>query len=206
VRVIDENGEALGVMSSREALRRALEGEKDLVEIAPQAVPPVCRIIDYGKFVYEQQKREKVQKKAQKQMELKEIRLRAGTDTHDLEFKVRHSRGFLEEGHKVKATVMFRGREIVHQDIGRALLQKFIDALADVSKVDQAMKTEGRFLSVTLAPEVKKKAAAPKKKPENGEQRTENKERRTETAKPAASDNPPSTSEQIPATSDTQSE
>ncbi len=165
VRVIDENGDQLGVMTSREALRRAQEAEKDLVEIAPQAVPPVCRIIDYGKFSYEQQKREKIQKKSQQQKELKEIRLRAGTDTHDLDFKVRHSRGFLEDGHKVKASVMFRGREIVHQEIGRALLQKFIDALADVSKVDQDMRTEGRVLSVTLAPDGKKKTA-PKRKPE----------------------------------------
>lgn len=157
VRVTGQNGESPGVMSVREALRLAVEAEKDLVEIAPQAIPPVCKIIDYGKFAYELSKREQEARQAQKQKELKEIRLRAGTDTHDLEFKVRHSRKFLEDGHKVKAAIMFRGREIVHQDIGRALLQKFIDALADVSKIDQDMKTEGRFLSVTLAPETKKK-------------------------------------------------
>ncbi len=163
VRVVGEHGEVLGVMSSFEALRRAQEEDKDLVEIAPQAVPPVCKIIDYGKFAYEQQKREKQQKKAQQQKELKEIRLRAGTDTHDLDFKVRHSRNFLTDGHKVKATVTFKGREIVHQDIGRALLQKFIDALADISKIDQDMRSEGRFLSVTLAPDTKKKSSAKKK-------------------------------------------
>lgn len=136
----------------------------DLVEIAPQAVPPVCKIIDYGKFSYEQQKREKQQKKAQHQQILKEIRLRAGTDTHDLDFKTRHAHQFLLEGNKVKATVMFRGREIVHQELGRDLLQKFIDALVDVSKIDQPMKTEGKTLSVTLAPEIKKKAKVAEKK------------------------------------------
>lgn len=162
MRVVGSDGEPLGVMSVREALKLATEAEKDLVEIAPQAIPPVCKIIDYGKFAYEQKKREQIVKQSQKQKELKEIRLRAGTDTHDLDFKVRHSREFLENGHKVKAAVTFRGREIVHQDIGRALLQKFIDALADVSKIDQDMRTEGRILSVTLAPDVKKKPAKKK--------------------------------------------
>lgn len=168
MRVVGSDGEPLGVMSVREALRLATEAEKDLVEIAPQAIPPVCKIIDYGKFAYEQKKREQIVKQSQKQKELKEIRLRAGTDTHDLDFKVRHSREFLESGHKVKAAVTFRGREIVHQDIGRALLQKFIDALADVSKIDQDMRTEGRILSVTLAPDVKKKPVKKKEtqKPE----------------------------------------
>jgi translation initiation factor IF-3 len=154
----------LGVLPRREALKLAQEREMDLVEIAPQAVPPVCKIIDYGKFSYEQQKREKQQKKAQHQQILKEIRLRAGTDTHDLDFKTRHAHQFLLEGNKVKATVMFRGREIVHQELGRDLLQKFIDALVDVSKIDQPMKTEGKTLSVTLAPEIKKKVKVTEKK------------------------------------------
>lgn len=178
LRVVDAQGAPLGVLSRRDALRIAAERELDLVEIAPQAKPPVCKIIDYGKFIYEQTKREKVQKKAQVHSVLKEIRFRAGTDTHDLEFKTRHAKGFLEEGHKVKATVMFRGREIVHQEFGHALLQKFIDALADISKIDQPMKMEGRFLSVTIAPDLTKvkkkekeakaaaKPAAPKKKVE----------------------------------------
>jgi len=156
LRVVDEEGGQMGVLSRRDALQAARDREMDLVLIAPQAVPPVCKIIDYGKFSYEQQKREKAQKKAQHQKELKEIRLRAGTDTHDLDFKTRHAKEFLEQGHKVKATVFFRGREIVHQDLGRELLQKFIDGLVEVSKVDQDMRTEGRVLSVTLAPDVKK--------------------------------------------------
>jgi len=165
VRVIGDDGEQYGVMTVREALQRAHDADRDLVEISPQADPPVCKIIDYGKFVYEQRKRDRQIGKNQQQKELKEIRLRAGTDTHDLEFKVRHSRKFLLDGHKVKANVLFRGREIVHQDIGRALLQKFIDALADISKTDQDMKTEGRMLSVTLAPDLKKKGGT--KKAEN---------------------------------------
>ncbi len=159
----------MGVMSRRDALKIAQERELDLVEIAPQAVPPVCKIIDYGKFMYQQEKREKEAKKSQHQKELKEIRLRAGTDTHDLDFKTRHAKQFLEDGHKVKATVRFFGREIVHQDIGRATLQKFIDALVEVSKVDQEMRSEGRTLSVTLAPDIKK----PKKKKEEQQSTTE---------------------------------
>lgn len=156
LRVVDAKGGALGVLPRREALRLALEAEMDLVEIAPQAKPPVCKIIDYGKFSYEQQKREKVQKKAQSHQLLKEIRLKAGTDVHDFDFKTRHARGFLEEGHKVKATVFFRGREIMHQDLGHVILNRFVEQCADISKIDQPIRSEGRTLSVTLAPEAKK--------------------------------------------------
>jgi translation initiation factor IF-3 len=163
LRVVDSRGTPLGILSKKEALRVAQEQNLDLVEIAPQATPPVAKIIDYGKFIYEQQKREKTQKKAQKHSELKEIRFKAGTDTHDFDFKTRHAREFLLEGHKVKATVMFRGREIMHQEIGQKMLQRFMDALADVSKVDQAMKQEGRFLSLTLAPGATKTAQKKKK-------------------------------------------
>ncbi|MFN6113548.1 MAG: translation initiation factor IF-3 [Bacteroidota bacterium] len=158
LRVVDSTGAPLGILPRREALRIAAERELDLVEIAPQANPPVCKIIDYGKFVYEQQKREKQQKKTQTQTTLKEVRFKAGTDTHDFDFKTRHAHQFLVEGHKVKATVMFKGREILHKELGEVLLQRFIDALADVSKIDQPMKMEGRFLGVLLAPESKKTA------------------------------------------------
>ena len=161
LRVVDAAGAPLGILTRKDALRIASERELDLVEIAPQANPPVCKIIDYGKFIYEQQKREKQQKKTQTQTTLKEVRFKAGTDTHDFDFKTRHAREFLTEGHKVKATVMFKGREILHKELGEVLLQRFIDALADVSKVDQPMKMEGRFLGVLLAPESKK---TPKKK------------------------------------------
>lgn len=163
LRVVDARGGQLGIMQKRDALRMAQEQELDLVEIAPQAKPPVCKLIDYGKFTYEQQKREKQQKKAQVHQQLKEIRFKAGTDTHDFDFKTRHAREFLEEGHKVKASVFFRGREIMHQDLGEVMLKRFIEQLADVSKVDQPIKSEGRTLSVTLAPE---KKLVPKKKEE----------------------------------------
>jgi translation initiation factor IF-3 len=164
LRVVDASGGQLGILSRRDALRMAEEQEIDLVEIAPQAKPPVCKLIDYGKFLYEIQKREKDVKKAQTHTTLKEIRFKAGTDVHDFEFKTRHAREFLIDGHKVKATVFFRGREVTRQELGSVKLQKFIDMLADVSKVDQPMRSEGRTLTVTLAPEVKKvKAEKPPK-------------------------------------------
>lgn len=153
------------MLPRREALRIALERELDLVEIAPQANPPVCKIIDYGKFIYEQTKREKQQKKAQVHSTLKEVRFKAGTDTHDFDFKTRHAREFLEEGHKVKATVMFKGREILHKELGEELLQRFINALADVAKIDQPMRMEGRFLGVMLAPDIKKPVKKKEPKP-----------------------------------------
>jgi translation initiation factor IF-3 len=157
IRVVDEDGGQLGLMTPREAIQLARERELDLVEIAPQATPPVCKIIDFGKLRYEQQKREKVQRKHQQQQQIKEVRLHPRTDTHDVDFKTRHAREFLNEGHKVKFTVVFRGREITHQDIGRELLTGIIEALADDAKVDQSLRMEGRNMSITLAPEKKKK-------------------------------------------------
>ncbi|MFN8360491.1 MAG: translation initiation factor IF-3 [Candidatus Kapaibacterium sp.] len=160
VRVVDEDGKMLGIMTTFAALDLANAEEKDLVEIAPQAEPPVCKIIEYGKFLYEVQKREKEQKKQQHQQLLKEVRFKWRTDTHDFDFKTRHAKEFLEDGHKVKATVAFKGREIVHQEIGLALLERFVVALADYSKIDQPIHPEGRSLSVTLAPEKAKKKPA----------------------------------------------
>jgi translation initiation factor IF-3 len=157
VRVIDEFGEQLGLMSSREALQLAMDRELDLVEIAPQATPPVCKIIDFGKFRYEQQKREKTQRKNQHNQQMKEVRLHPRTDTHDAEFKTRHAREFLAEGHKVKFTVVFRGREITHQNIGRELLEGIIQALAEEAKIDQPIRMDGRNMSLILAPDIKKK-------------------------------------------------
>jgi translation initiation factor IF-3 len=144
-------------MTPREAIQLARDRELDLVEIAPQATPPVCKIIDFGKLRYEQQKREKIQRKHQQQQQIKEVRLHPRTDTHDVDFKTRHAREFLNEGHKVKFTVVFRGREITHQDIGRELLTGIIEALADDAKVDQSLRMEGRNMSITLAPDKKKK-------------------------------------------------
>lgn len=158
VRLIDNDGSQLGVVSRSHAISLAEQRNLDLVEIAPQAKPPVCKIIDYGKFIYDLQKKDKVQKKNQQQQQLKEIRFKSRTDTHDFDFKTRHAREFLEEGNKVKGTVFFRGREITHKDIGQELLQRFVDALEDVSKIDSPIKSEGRNISVILAPDkIKKK-------------------------------------------------
>ncbi len=161
IRVVDEEGQMLGIMSSEEARRIATERGVDLVEIAPKADPPVCKIIDLGKFRYEHQKREKLQKKNQHQQQLKEIRFKAATDTHDFDFKTRHAREFLLEGDKVKATVFFRGREIVHSALGIELLRRFVAQLDDISKVDQEIKMEGNNCAVILSPEKKEKEKAP---------------------------------------------
>lgn len=165
VRVIDPAGEMLGVISTREAILKAEGYEMDLVEIAPQAVPPVCKIIDYGKFAYEIAKKEKLQKKNTSQQQMKEVRFKWRTDTHDFNFKVRHARDFLGEGNKVKASVMFRGREITHKEIGEELLKKFVEELADTSKVDSQIRFEGKNLSVILAPDKIKKKEKVAEKP-----------------------------------------
>lgn len=147
----------LGVVSSKEAIKKAEEAQMDLVEIAPQATPPVCKIINYGKFIYEQQKREKLQKKKQQVSVLKEIRLHPNTDTHDFDFKARHAVNFLEEGDKVKVSVIFKGRELAYTEVGETLLRKFIERLTDVGKVEQEPKFEGRAIHTILAPQKGKK-------------------------------------------------
>ncbi len=126
------------------------------MEIAPQAKPPVCKIIDYGKFQYEQQKREKLQKKNQHVTILKEIRLHPNTDTHDVDFKSRHAEKFLNDGNKVKVSVVFKGRELAYKEYGRELLERFIEGLDEISKVEHQIKFEGRTMHVILAP-IKKK-------------------------------------------------
>lgn len=153
VRLIDPEGKMLGIFSTREALRIASDYELDLVLIAPQANPPVAKIINYSKFIFDQQKKEKQQRKQQQQQQLKELRFKWRTDTHDFNFKVRHAREFLLEGNKVKGTVFFRGREIMHHEIGEELINRFIEALSDISKVDQPLKSEGKRISVILAPD-----------------------------------------------------
>ena len=157
LRVIDENGQMLGILSKPAALKIAEEREMDLIEIAPQATPPVCKIIDYGKFQYELQKKEKFQRKQQQQQLMKEIRFKWRTDTHDFNFKTRHARTFIEEGNKVKASIIFRGREITHQEIGKGLLERFVAALEDIAKVDQPIKFEGKIMMVIMAPDKLKK-------------------------------------------------
>lgn len=170
VRVVDAEGAMLGILPIREARDMAFQQEKDLVEIAPQANPPVCKIIDFGKFQYEQHKRDKQQKKAQHQAQLKEIRFKAGTDSHDFDFKTRHAREFLLHGDKVKATVFFRGREIQHMEFGEDILKRFIEQLEEVSKIDQPLRAEGKTMSVTLAPDKEKQKKIQSHKTQPSEQ------------------------------------
>lgn len=157
VRVINEVGEQLGVISIQEALSRAVDAGLDLVEIVPGAVPPVCKIIDYGKFRYDQTKREKESKKSQHQVKVKEIKLSANISSHDLTVKIKHARAFLEDGNKVKVTCGFRGREIMHPELGIKMVSQFIQALDEVSMVEMEPKLLGKFLNVVLAPCSKKK-------------------------------------------------
>ena len=139
-------------MSRRDALRLAEEEGVDLVEVSPMAKPPVCRLMDYGKFKYEQQKKKQEAKKRQAVVQIKEIKVRPKTDDHDYETKVRHIRRFLEEGDRCKITVFFRGREIVHKDRGMAILERVVQDLADIAKVDQEARAEGRTLQMMLVP------------------------------------------------------
>lgn len=154
---MDEHGTQLGVFLGKDAVRLAKERGLDLVEIAPKADPPVCKIIDYGKYKYEQQKREKIQKKNQQVSVLKEIRFHPNTDTHDFEFKTRHAINFIEDGDKVKATVVFKGREMAYTEKGEELLNAFIEKTSDVSKVESPIKMEGRNMSLIIVPQKGKK-------------------------------------------------
>ncbi|MBK9710565.1 MAG: translation initiation factor IF-3 [Kouleothrix sp.] len=157
VRLIDENGVQMGIVPLREALGLAEERGLDLMEVAPNAVPPVCRVVDYGKFRYEQTKKDREARKHQKQAELKEVRLKPKTDDHDLDVKAKQARKFLLGGDKVKFTVRFRGREIFHPDIGREMLEQMAEELRDVAIVEQKPLMEGRALSLMLAPNAKAK-------------------------------------------------
>ena len=152
VRVIDEHGQ-VGVMSPREAIAIAHQRGSDLIEIVPNAVPPVCKIMDVGKYKYEQAKKDKIQRKNQQVTQVKELRFHPNTDDHDFEFKYRHAVRFLEEGHKVKATVVFKGREITYAEHGEALLKRLTEKLADAAKVDQTSKLEGKHMSMIFAPD-----------------------------------------------------
>ncbi|HEY6952685.1 MAG TPA: translation initiation factor IF-3 [Bacteroidota bacterium] len=157
VRVIADDGEQLGIMGTRDAQKAATDRGLDLIEIVPNADPPVCKIMDFGKYRYELAKKEKLQKKHQHITLVKEIRFHPNTDTHDFEFKTKHARGFLEEGHKVKATVVFKGREITYQDQGRELLERFTERIGDLSKLEEEPKMEGRQMIAIYAPDKSKK-------------------------------------------------
>ena len=148
--MIGENGEQLGIMSSREALQLAEEAGVDLVKIAPTAKPPVCKIVDYGKFRYEQARKEKEAKKKQKVIDVKEIRLSPNIDTNDLNTKVNAAKKFLQKGDRVKVTLRFRGREMAHMASSKHFLDDFAQALADVSVVEKAPKVEGRSMTMFL--------------------------------------------------------
>ena len=152
----------LGVLSTQEALRAAKSKGLDLVEVNPKAVPPVCKIMDFGKFKYEEKKRENDAKKRSMQVELKEVKLRPKTDDHDLDVKARHIRRFLEEGNKVKVTCRFRGREITHPETAERQLVHFIEVSRDVAVIEQGARMEGKTMTILLAPkpEVRAKAAA----------------------------------------------
>ena len=156
VRVVDAEGKQAGILSVAEALAMAHEAGLDLVEVSPNAVPPVCKIMDYGKFKYEKQQKEKEIKRNQTVVQIKEIKVRPKTDDHDYETKLRHIRRFLGDGDRCKVTVFFRGREIVHKDRGESILSKIIADTADVGKVEQAPSAEGRTLQMMLVPLPKK--------------------------------------------------
>ena len=151
VRVISESGEQLGIMTSKEAMKLADEAGADLIKIAPTAKPPVCKIMDFGKFRYEQARREKEAKKKQKTIEIKEVRLSPNIDTNDLNTKVNMARKFLTKGDKVKVTLRFRGRELAHVNTSKAILDDFAEALSDVAVIEKPAKFEGRSMIMFLA-------------------------------------------------------
>ena len=152
LRVIGAEGDQLGIMTSAAALALAEEKDLDLVKIAPNAVPPVCKIMDYGKFRFEQLKKEKEARKNQKVVEVKEIRMSPSIDTNDFNTKVKNAQKFLKDGNRVKVTVRFRGREMAHTDIGRDLLNQFAEQCAEVAVLDKTPKLEGRMMSIFLSP------------------------------------------------------
>ncbi len=152
VRVVDQNGEQLGVMSSRDALALADERQLDLVKIAPQARPPVCKLMDYGKYRFEQSKKEREFRKNQKVITVKEVRLSATIEDHDIDVKFKNAVKFLKDGNKVKVTIRFRGRQITHSEIGRQVMVEFADRIKEYGTVDKAPAIEGRNMSMFISP------------------------------------------------------
>jgi len=155
VRLIGPDGEQIGIVSREEALQVAEEAGLDLVEIAPQADPPVCRIMDYGKFLFEESKKAQQARRKQKQVQVKEVKFRPGTDEGDYQVKLRNLTRFLTEGDKAKVTLRFRGREMAHQELGRNLLKRVEEDLSDIAVVEQYPKMEGRQMVMVLAPKKK---------------------------------------------------
>jgi translation initiation factor IF-3 len=169
VRVIGENGEQLGVMTVRDALQLAREKNTDLVEVAPTAQPPVCRLLDFGKFKYEQARKEREAHKKQKVISLRQVRLRPKTDDHDLTYKIAIASKLLEKGNKVKFVVLFRGREITHPQLGKQMLDKVLTALADKAAVERPAAMEGNTMSLILIPPSAKPVKKEKEKEKVGE-------------------------------------
>ncbi len=157
VRLIDADGNQKGIVPTIQALQMAREAGLDLVEVAPQAQPPVCKILDYGKYKFELEKKTREARKHQKQIRIKEIRMQPKIDEHDLEFKTRHVREFLDEGNKVKVTVRFRGRELAHTEFGREVLERILQMLGDSFIVEKPAQMEGRTMSLLLNPKGKAK-------------------------------------------------
>ena len=193
IRVIDAEGGMLGVMSPKEALEIARSRGLDLIEIVANAQPPVCKIIEFGKWRYEQQKKDKQAKKSSHQQLLKEVRFHPRTDTHDFEFKLRHAREFLAEGHKVKAIVQFKGREVAYKQFGENLLYEFKAKIDDIAKVDQEISMMGRMMSMVFSP------SAGKKKAGEGKRSEAKKEAAAEAQKAASAQSAPSDATPSPA-------
>jgi translation initiation factor IF-3 len=152
VRVIDKEGNQMGILPLAEALEIARSRNLDLVEVAPLADPPVCRILDYGKYKYQQSKRSQQARRKQRSVQVKEVKMRPKTEEHDYQFKLNHARRFLSAGNKVKVTIMFRGREMAHTDLGRRKLDRFVEELGEIAQVESAPRLEGRNMSMILSP------------------------------------------------------
>jgi translation initiation factor IF-3 len=189
VRVIDANGEQLGIMQTQDAIHRAHDQGLQLVEVNPKTNPPVCKILDYGKFKYETAKREREAKKARTRQELKEVKFRPKTHDHDFDFKVKHARRFLEEGNKVRLLIQFRGRELTHPETGRAVLERVCKAVADLATVAQMASLEGNRMNMILAPKARREggpAPAPAPEAPRGRSRGKGKTRRGDDGDDAA--------------------
>ncbi len=152
VRVIDSDGKQAGIMPLKEAMKIAEEQGLDLVEVAPNAKPPVCRVMNYGKYKYQQSKRSQEARKHQTVIQVKEVKLRPRTEEHDFQFKLRHAKRFLSEGNKVKISILFRGRELAHPEFGRDMMNRFLEEVKDLMVVEQAPRLEGRNMVMVVAP------------------------------------------------------
>ena len=192
--MISEDGEQLGVMDVRDAIQRARAAGVDLVEVAPNAQPPVCRMIDYGKFLYEEKKRAAEAKKKQVTVSVKEIKFRPGTDEHDYSYRMKHAREWLEGGDKVRAAIAFRGREMTHRELGAKILKKLTEDLADLAEVEISPKMEGYQMFTIFVPKKAKvskaKAAAQVEKAATNNEKAEKKETPAPAKEPAAKETP----------------